>query len=202
MQILNSLNPFKLVLEGFIFCILEKQFSIPQKNIPSMKFFLATLLFSLAQMMTLSAQTTNEFLVKQLQYSHSVENWFAPVNVATEGLTAEKANWHDDSGNHSIAQLVSHLVFWNERLLKGIKGETVTDFSGDNDATFSEISEEEWIEMVKKLDQILTEIETESKKMEGKQLEGWSETLANIASHNAYHTGQIVYIRKQQGWWR
>ena len=147
-------------------------------------------------------QTTNEFLVKQLKYSHSVENWFAPVNVATEGLTAEKANWHDDSGNHSIAQLVSHLVFWNERLLKGMRGEEVTDFSGDNDATFSEISEEEWLEMVKRLDEILTEIEVESRKLEDKQLEGWSETLANIASHNAYHTGQIVYIRKQQGWWR
>lgn len=22
-----------------------------------------------------------------------------------------------------------------------------------------------------------------------------------MGTHNAYHTGQIIYIRKQQGWW-
>ncbi|WP_296702307.1 DinB family protein [Algoriphagus sp.] len=148
------------------------------------------------------SQDMNSFLVKQLEYAHSNENWFAPVNVATEGLNAEQANWHDGSENHSVAQLVSHLVFWNDRLLKAIQGKTVPNFNEDNKVTFSEISEEEWSDMVKKLDQILTEIETETKKLEGESLVGWSETLVNIAAHNAYHTGQIVYLRKQKGWWR
>lgn len=150
----------------------------------------------------LFSQDMNSFLFKQLEYAHSNESWFAPVSVATEGLTAEKANWHDGSENHSIAQLVSHLVFWNGRLLQAIQGNQVPNFNEDNKVTFSDISEEDWTGMVTKLDQILTDIETEAKKLEGKQLEGWSETLANIAAHNAYHTGQIVYIRKQKGWWR
>jgi uncharacterized damage-inducible protein DinB len=151
---------------------------------------------------SLFSQDMNSFLVKQLEFAHSNENWFAPVSVATEGLTAEKANWHDGSENHSIAQVVSHLVFWNDRLLQAIQGNQVPNFTDDNKVTFIEISEEDWTGMVKKLDQILTGIEVETKKLEGKPLEGWSETLANIAAHNAYHTGQIVYIRKQKGWWR
>lgn len=151
---------------------------------------------------TVFSQEMNSFLVKQLEYAHSNENWFAPVNVATQGLNAEQANWHDGTENHSVAQLVSHLVFWNERILNAIQGKTVPNFTDDNKVTFSEISEEDWSNMTIKLDQILTDIETETKKLEGEPLEGWSETLANIAAHNAYHTGQIVYIRKQKGWWR
>ncbi|MEN2281411.1 DinB family protein [Algoriphagus sp. SE2] len=156
-------------------------------------FFLSNSVFS---------QDMNSFLVKQLEYAHSNENWFAPVNVATKGLNAEQANWHDGTGNHSIAQLVSHLVFWNDRLLQAIQGKTVPNFNDDNKVTFSEISEEDWGKMTMKLDQILTDIEKETEKLEGEPLEGWSETLANISAHNAYHTGQIVYIRKQKGWWR
>lgn len=147
-------------------------------------------------------QIDQEFLVKQLEYSHTNENWFAPVNIAMDDLSAKNANWHDDSGNHSIAQLVSHLVFWNERLLKAMQGKDVAEFDGNNDITFSEISEEDWKNMTQKLDQILSEIEEETKKMNEEQFAGWKETLANIAAHNAYHTGQIVYIRKQNGWWR
>ncbi len=144
----------------------------------------------------------NSFLDKQLKYAHSNENWFAPVNVATKGLSADQANWHDGTENHSIAQIVFHLVFWNDRLLQDIQGIQVPNFTDDNKVTFSEISEEDWAGMIMKLDQILTDIEDETRKLEDKQLKEWSETLANIAAHNAYHTGQIVYIRKQKGWWR
>ncbi|EAZ80966.1 DinB family protein [Algoriphagus machipongonensis] len=167
-----------------------------------MKTLFSFAIIFLAGVIPTFSQTTNDFLVKQLEYSHSSENWFAPINVATEGINATQANWHDESENHSIAQLVSHLVFWNDRLLQAIKGNPAPQFEGDNEETFSEISEDEWTNMVEKLDQIMNEIEVETKKLEGKQLEGWSETLANIAAHNAYHTGQIVYIRKQNNWWR
>ncbi|MEO9891214.1 hypothetical protein [Aurantibacter sp.] len=33
------------------------------------------------------------------------------------------------------------------------------------------------------------------------ELSDWSSEIANMCSHNAYHTGQIVYIRNQKGWW-
>jgi len=26
-------------------------------------------------------------------------------------------------------------------------------------------------------------------------------TIAHIGTHNAYHTGQILYVRKMKGWW-
>lgn len=33
------------------------------------------------------------------------------------------------------------------------------------------------------------------------KLDSWSSELTHITIHNAYHLGQVVYIRKQQGSW-
>jgi hypothetical protein len=33
------------------------------------------------------------------------------------------------------------------------------------------------------------------------QLAEWAPTLANINTHNAYHIGEIVMVRKEQGAW-
>jgi uncharacterized damage-inducible protein DinB len=34
-----------------------------------------------------------------------------------------------------------------------------------------------------------------------KKLSAWYSAIAHIGTHNAYHTGQIIYIRKLQGSW-
>ena len=34
-----------------------------------------------------------------------------------------------------------------------------------------------------------------------KKLAAWYSTIAHIGTHNAYHVGQILYIRKMKGWW-
>ena len=34
-----------------------------------------------------------------------------------------------------------------------------------------------------------------------KKLEKWASTIAHIGAHNAYHIGQMIYIRKLQGSW-
>jgi hypothetical protein len=33
------------------------------------------------------------------------------------------------------------------------------------------------------------------------QLAEWAPTVANISTHNAYHIGEIVMVRKEQGAW-
>ena len=150
----------------------------------------------------LKAQEIQPLLEQNIKYSHNEENWYPSITVAVSGLTADQANWKDDSENHSIAQLVSHLVYWNGRMLKSMKGEEVPPFDGNNDATFTAFTQEEFEEMTKELDEILTGIEEVTREFNEEQMKGWAPSLANIASHNAYHTGQMVFIRKQNGWWR
>lgn len=124
-----------------------------------------------------------------------------PANTAVEGLTAEQANWKNGSGNHSVGQLVQHLVFWNERQLNKFLGKEVKDFKGDNNETFANVDKASWETAVKKLDEILTGLEQFVEKADDKTLAAAAGTIANISTHNAYHTGQIIFVRKEQGSW-
>lgn len=140
-------------------------------------------------------------VLDQLKYSHNKANWYAPMNTAVAGLTAEQANWKDSTANHSIGQLVSHLIFWNERNLIAFEGGKAPDFSGNNEETFTRFDPANWEKAVARLDSVESKLEDVFAKATDEQAEKWAETAANIASHNAYHTGQIIYIRKHKGWW-
>lgn len=141
-------------------------------------------------------------LVQQLKNSHDVQNWFAPLKMATKGLTAEQANWKDSTGNHSIGELVSHLIFWNERNLLTFEGKQLPDFKGNNDETFVRYTNTDWEEALARLDSIQNSLVEVADNATPEQLSTWSSDLGNISSHNAYHTGQIIYIRKLKGWWK
>jgi len=140
-------------------------------------------------------------LIDQLKYSHAEENWFAPTKIAISGLTAEQSNWKDSTDNHSIAELVSHLTFWNEAFLKDINGEEYSDYDMENKLTFKIYSEKEWKRAVTKMDSIQTAFEKIIDKANEEQLSELAADILTMTSHNAYHTGQIIYIRKRKGWW-
>ena len=148
-----------------------------------------------------STPTLKSILLEQLRTTHNVKDWFVPANIAVAGLTPEQANWKDNSENHSIAMLTTHLIFWNKQSLDKFKGQKQDAFSGNNKETFSVVDEKSWAAAVKQLDDILTQWEIEVQNADEKKLAAWYSTIAHIGTHNAYHVGQIVYIRKMKGWW-
>ena len=95
--------------------------------------------------------TLRSILLDQLKTTHNEKDWFVPVNVAVEGLTAQQANWNDGHGNHSIGQLAYHLVFWNTQELATFKGETPPKYSGKNDDTFYNFDANRWNDTVKQI---------------------------------------------------
>ena len=117
------------------------------------------------------------------------------------GLTPAQASWTDKSGNHSVGQLANHLVFWDRESLAKFKGETPAKFSGNNDETFNSFDAKQWDATVKQLDQVLTDWEKAVESADDKKLAEWASTIAHIGAHNAYHIGQIIYVRKEQGSW-
>ena len=149
-----------------------------------------------------TGQSLKSVLLDQLKTTHDKENWFVPITVALEGLTAEQAAWSDGTGNHSVGQLANHLLFWNERQLQKFRGEKSSPFNGNNDETFNAFSKEQWETTVKNLNKVLTDLEQTIQNADEASLKSWAETIANISAHNAYHTGQIIYVRKQQGSWK
>jgi len=148
-----------------------------------------------------TAPTLKSVLLEQLKETHNEEAWFVPVNIAIQGLTPQQASWKDASDNHSIAQLVNHLIFWNQQQLAKFKGEKPAEFSGDNKETFTGLDKTAWEASVKQIDDVMIAWEKAIEAADEAKLTKWYSTIAKISTHNAYHTGQIIYIRKMKGNW-
>jgi uncharacterized damage-inducible protein DinB len=145
--------------------------------------------------------TLKSILLEQLRSTHNKAEWFVPANTAVEGLTAEQASWTDGKGNHSVGQLVNHLVYWDRRSLQKFKGEPQEKFSGNNDETFNNFDAKKWNDMVKQLDEVMTDWEKAVEAADDAKLKDSYSEIAHIGAHNAYHIGQIVFVRKEQGSW-
>jgi uncharacterized damage-inducible protein DinB len=146
-------------------------------------------------------QTLKEVLLEQLRTTDDKEDWFVPIAIAVEGITAEQAKWTDGHGNHSIGQLVAHLAFWNERNLRQFEGKAPLAYSGNNDETFNSFDEKTWAATVKRLNTVMKNWERAVQDADDAKLESEANRIAHIGTHNAYHVGQIIYVRKLQGSW-
>jgi len=122
------------------------------------KSFLIILLFKLSFSFAQNA-SLKSVLLQQLKTTHNQKEWFVPANVAIEGLTPEQAMWKDKSGNHSVAQLTHHLIFWNEQQVAKFKGLKPAAFSGNNEETFVPLDQESWADAIKRLDRVMLDLE-------------------------------------------
>lgn len=145
--------------------------------------------------------TLKSILLEQLRTTHTLKEWFVPANVAVAGLTPEQASWRDGKGNHSIGQLANHLVFWNQQVLAKFKGEQPAKFSGNNEETFNSFDAKTWTATVQQLDSVMTAWEKAVEDADEEKLRAAASEIAHIGAHNAYHIGQIIYIRRLQGSW-
>jgi len=170
----------------------------------------AAITISVAQTPTPSAApvTLRALLTSELHSTHDTAEWFTPIKAAVAGLTAEQAKWVpqnasgklDPNANHSVGMLVHHLAFWNENALARLRGEKPASPS-DNHETFNEFDAAHWDDIVQRLDRVMKDLEAEVEKMSEENLAKAASTISHISTHNAYHTGQILYVRKLQGSW-
>lgn len=153
--------------------------------------------------------TLRSILLSQLRSTHDKAEWFVPVDTAVAGLSAEQAKWVptnaagklDPDANHSVGMLTYHLLFWNRRALAGLKGEKNPPAPSNNDETFNDFDAAAWTKTVHDLDSVLTSLEELVATCDDATLEKIAPTISHISTHNAYHTGQILYVRKLQGSW-
>jgi len=168
-----------------------------------MKKHIVILLLSVVPVFAQNKKPTNlrDVLLAELKSTHNSEEWFVPANIAVKGLTAEQAKWTDGKGNHSVGQLAYHLVFWNRQSLAKLKGEKPEKFSGNNDDTFNNFDEKSWNDVVQQLDEVLSDLEKWIETADETKLKENAQLFTHISTHNAYHIGQIIYVRKEQGSW-
>ena len=148
-------------------------------------------------------------LLAQLHSTHDRAEWFVPINTAIAGMTAEQARWVpanaagklDPDANHSVGMLAYHLWFWGSRALAQLEGKQQSPPPSNNDETFNDFNPASWAQIVHDLDATMTGLEQLVANADDATLAKIAPTIQHICTHNAYHTGQILYVRKLQGSW-
>lgn len=153
-------------------------------------------------------------LLEQLYSTHDRAEWFVPLDTAVAGLTPDQVRWVPKAGGmdaksgqmHSVAQLVAHLIYWNENALAKLKGEKPATYSGNNEDTFvgydvNKITPAEWAALVQRFDRNMSDLEQWVQSAPDVSLAKGANMIAHVGAHNAYHLGEIVYVRKLQGSW-
>ncbi|RUS46276.1 DinB family protein [Cohnella sp. AR92] len=153
-----------------------------------------------------------ELLLHGWDSCYEREDWYPPLKDALNGVTWEQANWRPRYGGriNTIGETVSHLVFYKERLhLRLIGEETEYPEGVTNDDTFGApvADEESWKDLVNRLEKVHSAIRELLAGMDKKDFERripknpiglW---VNSLILHDAYHTGQIIQLRKMQRTW-
>jgi uncharacterized damage-inducible protein DinB len=154
------------------------------------------------------------FLSEQLLQGYADDPWHGPATVALlAGLTAEEAAAHPVAGGHSIWELVLHMTAWQNEVRKRLGGKPATFPSEGDWRQPAAISGAAWAAVQKDLGDSLAAVLQELGSLRESDLETTVESLssqdpaamtsvtrramlAGLLQHNAYHSGQVAFLRK------
>ncbi|MCM3176621.1 DinB family protein [Cytobacillus horneckiae] len=125
-----------------------------------------------------------EILLAQLDACHNTNTWFVSLLNSIDGLTEEQAMWKQSESTNSIFEIINHLIYYNSRYLNRFKGIPNIESGVQNTFTNTDLN---WADAVRKSD--------------NHTLNRWALDLAHLTTHTAYHTGQILQLRKLQDSW-
>jgi hypothetical protein len=146
-------------------------------------------------------------LEKTIGCALSGEGAHAASHNVFEGLDWKLAGSRPAGAPHSLFQLLQHLIYWQDWVIKWLDGKTPSipkHASGSWPRSVSPASEEEWKRAVKDFRQGLDALERASGGAELLVKRGKKsrlEMLVTIASHNSYHLGQAALLRQMLGAW-
>ncbi|RFU66499.1 DinB family protein [Bacillus sp. V59.32b] len=147
-----------------------------------------------------------QLLTNEHNFSYYEEDWYPPLKTALKGLNAKEATWKPAGESvNSIWETVNHMLYFEERLLCQLECR-MNDFNkeSENDLTFKEGNSEDdqaWEQIVKKVDEIHAGIKQAITSLQEDDFERLAKAIMGVIRHDAYHTGQIIQIRKLQGSW-
>ena len=150
-----------------------------------------------------------DVLCDQLLANANDPSWYVPFSESVQNLTEAQAFWKVSEESNSIAEIVQHLLYWNKTwqtryiensvlAVPNVEGNDST-FTIENNKTFAKL-QQQLLEVLLHWQKILTEQQLESE-VQGYFHAKWWQVLSNVTTHNAYHIGQIIYIRKIQKSW-
>lgn len=151
--------------------------------------------------------TDLEFLKKILRRSLFGKDAHVQSTQALEGLDWKAAGAQPKGIPHSIFQLLNHMIYWQNWTIQWLDGEkpklpkhAAMSWPGD----VGPKNQKTWEQTTKAFLAGLEKLSQRCKKLESFKKSGkWNhpDMMQIIASHNSYHIGQIVLIRRMLGSW-
>ncbi|MCU0238092.1 MAG: DinB family protein [Pyrinomonadaceae bacterium] len=154
--------------------------------------------------------TSKEILLEQFEACYDDSAWFASAKSTLENLSAKEAFWKPNDEIHSVAEIINHLNFYNDKFLRRFKNEEVKKTETEIAETFL-YEAEDWDKILNEFERIMSEwknlLESAdearfSEKILPKNQDEWASPIAQMNIHNAYHIGQIILVRKLNGNWK
>jgi uncharacterized damage-inducible protein DinB len=150
-------------------------------------------------------------LLDQLLANANDASWYHPFSVSVEGLSEEQAFWKPSKDSNSIAEIVQHLLYWNQTWQTRYKeshvdavpsiGNNNNSFIIPDNYRFADLRKQ-LLEVLLRWQELLSEEKIDSEVHGFPEDVKWWAVLGNVSTHNAYHIGQIIYIRKMQNSWK
>jgi hypothetical protein len=123
--------------------------------------------------------------------------WAASWSKSIDGLTPEQAAWSPAAGRHSIWQIVLHMVFWRENELRRFatgQAPSADEVAKLNFPEVTDVTPGAWDQARARLratqEKLAATFADPSRNLERAQY---------LVPHDAYHFGQINYLRALQG---
>ncbi|WP_409177420.1 DinB family protein [Brevibacillus fortis] len=153
-----------------------------------------------------------DLLLHGWECTYDKEDWYPPLKEALSGVSAAEASWRPvGEAANTIWENVSHLLYYKERLLHRLLG---TEFPGSaetNDDTFipsgGPDDEDAWQATIMQMESVHRNIREKLSLLTDEELNQTAtytpiyQTVMSLVLHDAFHTGQIVQIRKLHGSW-
>lgn len=153
-----------------------------------------------------------ELLVHEWECTYDKEDWYPPLKHALDGVTVAQASWRPEGeAANTIWENLSHLLYFKERLLHRLSGTDFPSTAETNDDTFQPSGapddEAAWQAAVQRMEEVHRGIHEKLRSLSDDAFDqplptiSIGQSVMSIILHDAFHTGQIVQIRKLQGSW-
>ena len=123
------------------------------------------------------------------------------------GLTWKVSGVRPKGASHSIYQLLNHMSFWQEWLVKWLDGENPPvpkHAAGGWPGEVAPAGSREWQRAVRSYRSGLEKLDRQSREADLLAKRGKHTRLGllhAVASHNSYHAGQVALLRQMLGAW-
>jgi uncharacterized damage-inducible protein DinB len=152
-----------------------------------------------------------DILIQAWDYCYDVEGWYPPLRNALEEVDGSQAIWRPEGeASNTIREIVNHLFYYKRRFLFRLEEKTWPYKITSNDQTFwpgEHTMQLTWDKLVEELASVHGQIRAKISALADDKLDSKlpddtiGQQIMILATHDAYHTGQIILIRKLYGSW-